>query len=77
LKGKLMVRKIQYYNNIDNGVWCYFVSGEKNPCGCRSNCYHYEYDEETIIGVCNACDRDIYEVNEEYKEEKLEKGVWK
>ena len=72
-------RKTQYYNDNRSGVWCYFIKGEMNPCGCGSNCYHYEQDVNTgkIYGVCNACEEDIYEVKEEYVSEHLEKGIWK
>lgn len=71
-------RKIQHYSDGDNGIWCYFIKGEKNPCGCGSNCYHYEYDAvaKKIYGVCNACNRDIYEVKEENVQELLGKGIW-
>lgn len=66
--------KIQKHLDTKN-VWTYF-SPEKNPCGCGSNCYHYEYDGQKIIGVCNGCGRDIYEVKPEYVQEYLDKGIW-
>ena len=36
-------RKIQKYPDTKN-VWTYYTSNTQNPCGCGSNCYHYEYD---------------------------------
>lgn len=63
----------------DSGnIWCYYDSNGNNPCGCGSNCYHYEYDlmKKKIYGVCNACGIDIYEVKEEYTGEKLQTGQW-
>lgn len=70
------VRKVQHYAD-SKGIWCYYDGEENNPCGCGSNCYHYEYDGEKIYGVCNACKTDIYEMKPEYVEEKLKQGVWK
>ena len=69
-------RKVQYYEDSNN-IWCYYSSDSLNPCGCGSNCYHYEFDGKKIYGVCNACDTDIYEVKDEYVEEKLQQGIWK
>ena len=69
-------RKIQYYDN-GKQYHTYYVKGENNPCGCGSNCYHYEYDGKKIYGVCNACDTDIYELKDEYVEEILKEGIWK
>lgn len=68
-------RKIQRYPDTKN-VWTYYDPEMKNPCNCGSNCYHYEYDGQRVIGVCNACERDIYEVKSEYVQEYLDKGVW-
>ncbi|WP_270466983.1 hypothetical protein [Butyribacter intestini] len=62
----------------ENGkVWCYYSSDSLNPCGCGSNCYHYEFDGKKIYGVCNACDTDIYEMKNEFVKEKLKQGIWK
>lgn len=69
-------RKIQYYKGTDR-VKSYYSSGEMNPCGCGSNCFHYEYDGSKIYGVCNACDIDIYVLKNEYVEEKLAQEIWK
>lgn len=71
-----MERVTQYYEDSE-GVWSYFISGQKNPCGCGSNLYHYQYDGEKLYCVCNSCSCDIYEIREEYIEELLDKGVWK
>lgn len=66
----------QCYEDSGN-VWCYYDGEHGNPCGCGSNCYHYEYDGENIYGVCNGCQTDIYEMKPEYVEEKLKQGIWK
>ena len=70
-----MNRTTQCYKESGN-VWCYYTK-ENNPCGCGSNCYHYEYDGTHVIGVCNACKSDIYMIKDEYTQEYLNKGVWK
>lgn len=55
-------------NCKENGVWyhSYVIDGGStyNPCGCGSNVYHLEYDGKTIFGVCNVCEKDIYEVKQ-------------
>ena len=70
-------RLTQCYEDSNN-IWCYYDGDENNPCGCGSNCYHYEYDliDKKIYGVCNACGTDIYEVKEEYTDERLHTGQW-
>ena len=66
-------RKIK--RHIEDGEpWTYFISGVR--CDCGANCYHYEYDGNTIYGVCNACERDIYIVKPEYVADELNTGVW-
>ena len=69
-------RLIQHYAD-DEHMWQY-VGDEPNPCGCGSNCYHYEYDrsENKIYGVCNGCHTDIYIVRDEYTNDKLKIGMW-
>lgn len=69
-------RKTQCYKD-NKKIWCYYSSDSLNPCGCGSNCYHYEFDGKKIYGVCNACDTDIYEVKDEYMREKLKEGTWR
>lgn len=69
-------RKTQCYED-DGKVWCYYSRDSLNPCGCGSNCYHYEFDGKKIYGVCNACDTDIYEMKNEFVKEKLKQGIWK
>lgn len=69
-------RKIQYYDN-GKQYHTYMVGGDRNPCGCGSNCYHYEFDGKKIYGVCNACGTDIYEMKNEFVKEKLNQGIWK
>ena len=69
-------RKTQCYEDTGE-IWNYFIIGVRNPCGCGSNCFHYEYDGKKIYGVCNACNTDIYELNDEKVEIKLKCGIWK
>jgi hypothetical protein len=45
----------------DGEIQSFYIKGEKNPCGCGSNCFHKQDDGEKIYGVCNACKQDIYE----------------
>ena len=54
-------RKVLFSDAGSERPQTYFTSGQRNPCGCGSNCYHYEFDGENIYGVCNACGRDIYQ----------------
>lgn len=70
-------RLIQCHKDTEN-PWQYYTGEGKNPCGCGSNCFHYEYDKvlNKIYGVCNCCNTDIYEVKEEYIKEKLSTGKW-
>lgn len=70
----MLNRKTQCYKDSDR-IWCYY-SKEPNPCGCGSNCFHYEYDGHRVIGICNACKSNIYTVKDEYTQEFLEKGTW-
>lgn len=58
-------RKIQKYPDSKK-AWTYYTTSLHDPYRCSSNCYHYEYDGQKIIGVCNGCGRDIYEVKPEY-----------
>ena len=60
----------------DHSIWSYISRGKSNPCGCGSKVYHYEYDGNTIFGVCNACNKKIYEIPHEENEERLKEGVW-
>lgn len=70
-------RKILCHPDGEQNVWTYYVAKQANPCGCGSNCYHYEFDGKDIFGVCNACHEDVYQIKEEFIEEYLERGVWK
>ena len=77
-KSKKQTRRLtQCYEDSEN-MWQYFDKEENNPCGCGSNCYHYEYDriDNKVYGVCNSCGTDIYEVREEYMDKKLHTGKW-
>lgn len=70
-------RLTQFYENTED-IWQYYDGDKNNPCGCGSNCYHYEYDriDNKVYGVCNCCGVDIYEVKEEYMDEKIHTGKW-
>lgn len=70
-------RLIQCYENSER-IWCYYIPDENNPCKCKSNVYHYEYDrfDKHIYAVCNGCNEDIYTLKDEYVEEKLCTGQW-
>lgn len=61
--------KKQYHEN--KTLWQYMSSGIK--CACDCNVFHHEYDEdvEKIYVVCNACDKKIGEIREEYVDEEL------
>lgn len=76
-KSSQVKRLTQCYKDSEN-IWQYYDAIKNNPCECGSNCYHYEYDriDNKIYGVCNACGTDIYEVREEYMNEKLQIGKW-
>ena len=69
-------RTAQFYLDQPYTKWTYYIAGTKNPCGCGSNCYHYEYDGKRVIGVCNGCGADIYELNGDLVEGRLAEGVW-
>lgn len=62
-------RKIKLLNGNTHS---FFIKGERNPCGCGSNCFHKEDDNKHTYGVCNACGKDVYVYNEreEFKEYK-------
>ncbi len=71
------MRTKQYYKDAPKTIHSYYVPHEKNPCGCGSNVYHYEYDGKDVYGVCNACERDIYILDKDGAQEKLKSGIWK
>ena len=70
------IKRVQCYEDTEN-VWQYY-NDYSNACGCGSNCFHLEYDRnvDKIYGVCNCCNKNIYVINEEYKETKLKQGKW-
>ena len=69
-------RRVRY--DIDgSGVESFWIKGVKNPCGCGSNVYHYELDGEKVIGVCNSCNTDIYEVYGTHASELISNGIWR
>lgn len=70
-------RLVQYLSKHPDTIHTSYIPGEVNPCGCGSNCFHYERDCEYVYGVCNACDADIYVIKEEYTPDILSEGVWK
>ncbi len=67
--------KILFHENSKE-LWQFFIENQKNPCGCGSNMFHYEYDDSKIYGVCNACGEKIYTVAEPFVKEYLEMGKW-
>lgn len=67
----------KYYTDKPNKVYTFMSDGKRNPCGCGSNVYHYEYDGTNIFGKCNSCGKYIYEIKDEYIEECLLEGLWK
>lgn len=73
----MVKRLVQYLANYPNQIHTSFIPGVTNPCGCGSNCYHYEREDGVVYGVCNACDVDIYIIKDECTPEIISKGVWK
>lgn len=71
-----MGRLVQCHEDTGN-MWQYY-SKEGNPCGCGSNCFHYEKEDgrNRVLGICNACRAIIYFVKDEYTSEVLSKGKW-
>ena len=67
----------KYYSDNPDKVHNYWIEGKRNPCGCGSNLFHYEYDGINVSGICNACGVKLYEMKEEYVEDLLKEGVWK
>lgn len=70
-------RRILKQYDEDGNLQNYWVRGEKNPCGCGSNLFHYEYDGKDILCICNSCKAEIYTVKDECKDEDLKRGIWK
>lgn len=67
--------KVAIYNNGD--IKSFMTKGQRNPCGCGSNCYHYITDDVEILGICNACETAIYQISQEYVEKYLKQEKWK
>lgn len=67
-----MNRKIKL---LEGEIHSFIVKAQRNPCGCGSNCFHKEFDGKTLYGVCNACDRDIYEFK--WDENYIKNSEWK
>lgn len=67
--------KVAVYD--DGDIKSFITRGQRNPCGCGSNCYHYVTDGVEILGICNACETAIYQVNTEYVEKTLAKEKWR
>ena len=63
-------------NKGTKNTWTFYIPQQRNPCDCGSNCFHEEYDGENVICVCNACNRDIYEIKSEHIKKELERGDW-
>lgn len=58
---------------LDHKIKSYMLKGTDNPCGCGSNVFHLESDDNHVYGVCNACKSDIYEYTDyfNFKEWKI------
>lgn len=57
------MRTKQYYKDAPKTIHSYYVPHEKNPCGCGSNVYHYEYripKDKYIKWVSNNIKNTIY-----------------
>lgn len=75
------------YNDDGETIKTYLTPEGVNPypCTCGSDCFHYEieYDfkhgkpQKKMHGVCNSCQKDIYQVPSEKIDEILKTGVWK
>ena len=65
-------RKVKLKDGEINSFW---YKGDRNPCGCGSNLFHEVYDGEHLYGVCNACNRDIYEF--EFEQDYIDKSEWR
>lgn len=68
---KILSKRTKLY--LGNGQLRTYMAeeGKTNPCGCGSNCFHYEFDGNWVIGVCNCCGKDIYTKKKPYDEEFL------
>ena len=74
IKGKNS-RKVLYHKD-DSGIWnFYFSDGYSCSCGC--NVYHYEDNGSCIYAICNACKECLGTLKNEYRNEYLDKGIWK
>ena len=40
----------KYYSDNPDKVHNYWIEGKRNPCGCGSNLFHYEYDGTDVSG---------------------------
>ena len=40
----------KYYSDSPDKVHNYWIEGKRNPCGCGSNLFHYEYDGTDVSG---------------------------
>ena len=49
---------------LDGEIESFIIKGQRNPCGCGSNLFHLQNDDENTYGVCNGCKVDIYKYNE-------------
>ena len=58
----------------DGSVWTYMSDSR---CWCSSNCYHLEYDGTIIQCVCNSCGNVIATIDSKFKQEFLNKGIWR
>lgn len=63
---------------INGEIESFMIKDQSPPCGCGSNLFHKVDDGINIIGVCNSCDRDIYQQakREEFAEWKYKNKVF-
>ena len=63
----------QYHE--DGNLWQYMIEDISCYCGC--NVFHHEYNKQAnkVLILCNACDYKIGELEDEYTEEELKKGL--
>ena len=64
----------------DNSMYAYSTKPIKDEVRWDFNINKYgnfEYDDKKIFGVCNSCEKDIYECKEDYIKKELNTNVWK
>ena len=72
-----MVRLVQYRTEHSKQPRTLYLTTGTNPCGCGSNCYHYEREQGHMYAVCNCCGADIEKIKPQYAMTEHNYGVWK